>query len=214
MILPTFQDLIADSKNEETLKANALMVLLNQPPDKSWLVPHPMINNYLYLPIEKVEYLLSKIFVRWWVDIKEVTTLANSVVVIVRLYAINPITGETEFNDGVGAAPIQTDKGQGACDWNYVKADGVQKAAPAAESYAIKDAAEKWGKIFGKDINRKHQSDYSDLLDSANDGRIVLTEDYKDFAAMKQAVKEGKRKISDLEHKFKISDDIKKLLNA
>lgn len=33
-----------------------------------------------------------------------------------------------------------------------IKTDAVMKAAPAAESYAIKDAAEKFGKIFGGDI--------------------------------------------------------------
>lgn len=31
------------------------------------------------------------------------------------------------------------------------------KALPTAESYAIKDAAEKLGKLFGKDLNRKDE---------------------------------------------------------
>ena len=90
--------------------------------------------------------------------------LANSVCVTVRLFVTNPITGETEWQDGIGAAPIQTDKGAGATDWNSVKTDGVQKAAPAAESYAIKDAAEKFGKIFGRDVSRKTTMDYNSLL--------------------------------------------------
>jgi len=37
------------------------------------------------------------------------------------------------------------------------------KAAPAAESYAVKDAAEKIGKIFGKDLNRADQIVYDEL---------------------------------------------------
>ena len=68
------------------------------------------------------------------------------------------------WQDGIGAAPIQTDKGAGATDWNAVKTDGVQKAAPAAESYAVKDAAEKFGKIFGRDVSRKGSMNYTDLL--------------------------------------------------
>ena len=36
-------------------------------------------------------------------------------------------------------------------------------AAPAAESYAIKDAVEKLGKLFGKDLNRKDSMGY-DML--------------------------------------------------
>ena len=48
--------------------------------------------------------------------------------------------------------------------------------ALAAESYAIKDAAEKFGKIFGKgEINRKNGMDYAEALNS----RIV----YYDISA-------------------------------
>ena len=67
------------------------------------------------------------------------------------------------WQDGIGAMAIQTDKGKGAMDWNYTKPDGVMKAAPAAESYAFKDAAEKIGKLFGKDMNRADQIAYDSL---------------------------------------------------
>ena len=92
--LPTFQDLITDT--QESLKQNALTVLLNQDPPKAWLVTHPMIKGYNYLPIEKIEYLLTRIFTKWSVDVKSVQILANSVCVTVRLVVKNPITGETE----------------------------------------------------------------------------------------------------------------------
>lgn len=50
-------------------------------------------------------------------------------------------------------------------DWNFAKADGVQKALPAAKAYAIKDAAEEFGKIFGRDLNRKDTfNDYTSML--------------------------------------------------
>jgi len=160
--VPTLQDLITET--EDTIKQNALMVILNQQPPATWLAEHPMLRGYKYIPIERVEWLLSRIFGKWWVEIKETTILANSVVVTVRLWVINPLTGEHQFQDGIGAAPVQTDKGAGASDWNAVKSDGVQKAAPSAESYAIKDAAEKFGKIFGKDVSRKMNLDYNSML--------------------------------------------------
>lgn len=160
--LPTFNELITDT--EQSIKENALMVLLNQEPPKSWLISHPMIKGYNYLPIEKVEYLLTRIYTKWSVEVKSVQIIANSVCVTIRLYVTNPLTGEIEWQDGIGAAPVQTDKGSGATDWNSVKTDGVQKAAPAAESYAIKDAAEKFGKIFGRDVSRKTTMDYTSLL--------------------------------------------------
>lgn len=160
--LPTFNELITET--EQSLKENALMVLLNQEPPRSWLVSHPMIKGYNYMPIEKIEYLLTRIYTKWSVEVKSVQVIANSVCVTIRLYVTNPLTGEIEWQDGIGAAPVQTDKGAGATDWNSVKTDGVQKAAPAAESYAIKDAAEKFGKIFGRDVSRKNTMDYTSLL--------------------------------------------------
>lgn len=156
------QDLVSDT--EEKIKLNNLVVLLNQAPSEKWMKPHPMINNYSYLPIERVEWLLTRIFTKWWVEIIESKIIANSAVVTVRLFVINPLDGETWHNDGIGCSPIQTDKGAGATDFNKVKSDGVMKAMPSAESYAIKDAADKFGKIFGKDTGRKNQMDYDGML--------------------------------------------------
>jgi hypothetical protein len=160
--LPTLQELLIE--NEDSLKQNALTVLLNQDPPAKWLVQHPMIRDYRYIPIEKIEYLLTRIFGNFNVEIRSTQIVANSVVVTVRLHVINPINGQAMWQDGIGAAPIQTDKGAGATDWNAVKTDGVQKAAPAAETYAVKDAAEKFGKIFGRDVSRKGSMNYTELL--------------------------------------------------
>jgi hypothetical protein len=159
--LPSLEELVNDS--EVSIKENNLMVLLNQPPPKNWIKSHPTTKGD-YLPIERVEYLLNRIYGKWWVDIKNCYSVANSVVVIVRLHVTNPVTGEEQWQDGVGAAPIQTDSGKGAMDWNYAKAHGVMIAAPSAETYAIKDAAEKFGKLFGKDLNRKEEISYEGLL--------------------------------------------------
>jgi hypothetical protein len=183
--IPTLTDLIFES--EDTIKENNLMVLLNQDPPKSWLSQHPMVKTKndkgdtvpaVYLPINRVEYLLSRIFGKWWVEVRSVAVIANSACVTVRVYVVNPITKETEWNDGVGASPIQTEKGAGAMDWNQAKSAGVQMALPSAESYAIKDACEKWGKLFGKDLNRKESISYDSLLK----GRVVIL--YDDLAEL------------------------------
>jgi hypothetical protein len=173
--IPSLTELISES--DETIKENNLMVLLNQEPPKSWLKEHPTTKGQ-YLPINRVEYLLSRIFGKWWVEIRNTSIMANSVCVTVRVFVINPITQETEWNDGVGASPIQTNKDAGAMDWNQAKSAGVMMALPSAESYAIKDACEKWGKIFGKDLNRKESISYDSLLK----GRVVIQ--YEDLAEL------------------------------
>ncbi len=159
--LPSIQELI--TQDESYIKNNQLMVLLNQPPPKEWVKEHPTVKSK-YLPIARVEYLLSRIFTKWWVEVKSTSIIANSVTVTIRLFVVNPIDGSEMWQDGVGAAPIQTNSGAGATDWAQVKSTGVQQALPIAKSGAIKDAAECFGKIFGKDLSRKDEIGYNSLL--------------------------------------------------
>jgi hypothetical protein len=151
--LPQLADLYHDV--ELAAKNTELNILLNQAPKKEWVLQNKFANNTNYISIEKIEYLLTSIYLNWKVEIKGTQIIANSIVVTIRLHVQNPITGEWEWQDGIGASPIQTAKGAAATDFTQVNTSAVQMAAPAAESYAIKDAAEKLGKIFGKDINRK-----------------------------------------------------------
>jgi hypothetical protein len=134
--------------------------------DERWIKTN---NNIPYLPIGRQEYLLTRIFGYWWVEIKSVQSIANSVNVVVRLFVLNPITKEVQWQDGTGAQPMQTNSGKGAMEWNEIKNNAVQLASPAAESYAISDAAHKFGKIFGKDLGRKEQIDYNSLLKTVID---------------------------------------------
>lgn len=177
--LPSIQDLYG----EVELKSdqNQLNILLNQPPQIKWLKKHPTATKKVggkdvpcqYIPIERVEYLLTRIFTKWRVEVKVVQLIANSVVVTVRLHYQNPLDSTWDYQDGLGAVAIQTNKDAGATDWSQVKSAGVMIGAPAAESYAVKDAAEKIGKLFGKDINRADEISY-DNLNAGLPERIVL----------------------------------------
>ena len=173
--LPTIKELQDGDimrKGEQT----QLSVILNNEPPKAWVKIHPLFKNVKYLPIERVEYLLTRIFINWNVDIKSVQILANSITVTVRLYYQDVFSDKMLWQDGVGAAPLQTDKGAGAIDFNKIKNDAVMKAAPAAESYAIKDAAEKIGKLFGKDLNRADKIMYDSLINS-----VQIEDKHKDL---------------------------------
>lgn len=161
--LPTLDELHHDPV--EAFKNDELNLLLNQEPRASWLKVHPFITTknpvtgatepYRYLPIDKIEFLLTKIFQKWEVEILREGVMFQSVYVAVRLKVLNPVNGQWIINDGIAAVGIQTDKGQPASNLAAIKTDAVMKALPAAESYAVKDAAEKLGKLFGKDLQRK-----------------------------------------------------------
>ena len=160
--LPTIKEL-RDGDIMRKGEQNELNIILNNEPIKEWVKEHPIIKSVKYIPIERIEYLLTRIFLKWNVEIKSVQVIANSVTVVIRLYYQDIFSEIMLWQDGIGSAPLQTNKGAGAVDFNAIKSDAVMKAAPAAESYAIKDAAEKIGKLFGKDLNRADKIMYDSL---------------------------------------------------
>jgi len=173
--LPSLKDLYADS--DIAIKENQLNILLNHEPKVEWLKTHPVAKNVLYIPIERIEFLLTSIFQVWNVEIKEVKLIANSVLTIVRLHYKDPISGKMLFHDGVGASPLQTDKEAGAIDFNKIKSNAVMLAAPSSESFAIKDAAEKLGKLFGKDLNRSDKIMYDSIGKKFEEEAKLLTKE-------------------------------------
>jgi hypothetical protein len=159
--LPALNDLYNDQ--DLAIKNNELNILLNQQPNPKWIKVHPFVKELKYIPIERVEWLLTTIFTKWWVEILDSKLMGNSVVVTIRLFVLDPVEGVILHQDGIGASPLQTDKDAGAIEFNKLKTGAVMMAAPAAESYALKDAAEKFGRLFGKDISRKSQVSYENL---------------------------------------------------
>ena len=169
--LPSINDLYSEIAVKS--KQNDLNVLLNHEPKAEWIKQHPIAKNVKYIPIERIEWLMTRIFIQWHVEIKMTQVIANSIVVTVRLHYKDVLSDEWLWQEGLGAAPIQTDKDAGATDFSKVKTDAVMKAAPAAESYAIKDAAEKIGKIFGKDLNRSDKILYDNLVNNFKDYEVI-----------------------------------------
>lgn len=110
--------------------------ILNSEPKKEWLKEHPQVKGFMYLPIEKVEFLLTRLFKDVKVEIRSVISSDIRAVVTVRVNY-----GNGMFHDGVGAAQIS-------------KTQPAEMAFPLAKSLALKDGIEFAGRIFGKDLNR------------------------------------------------------------
>ncbi len=159
--LPSLADLNYDVA--EAFKNDQLNLLCNQQPPTTFLKEHPFVNvqnkegkkvALKYLPVDKVEFLLTRIFQRWECHVVNYQQIFNSVSVHVKLRVQNPLDGEWIEQHGLGAVGIQLEAGSSAADMSKIRHDAVMKALPAAESYALKDAAEKLGSLFGKDLNK------------------------------------------------------------
>lgn len=156
---PRLEDLHHDI--ETAFKNDQLNLLLNQPVPDKWVKDHPFAKNVKYLPIEKIEFLLTRIFQNWRIEVLSEGVMFQSVYVRVRLHYQNPVSGEWSFHDGLGAVGVQTDKGEPASNLAAIKQDAIMKALPAAKSFAVKDAAENLGELFGKNLNRKDSISFS-----------------------------------------------------
>lgn len=166
--IPTIQDLFLDK--ETAVKNDQLVTLLNQEPNAKWIKVHPFIKGWQYIPIDKIEYMLRKIFKKYKIEILREGTAFNGVYVVVRVWYLNPISNEMEYHDGLGAAQLQTKQGSSPADLGNINNGALSMAFPIAETYAIKDACDKFGKLFGSDLNRK------DIMSYGFDTKLSVTE--------------------------------------
>ena len=152
--LPTQAELYEENL-QLAFKEDQLLTVLNTPPKKEWIKQNKYANNSNYIPVGVIETLLQKIFKRIRVEVKDWKPVFNAVGVTVRLHYFRIDTNEWEWHDGVGAQEIQVAAGKNLSDLSAINKNAVQMALPAAKSYALKDAAEHLGVLFGRDINRK-----------------------------------------------------------
>lgn len=200
---PTLQELYRDT--DLAIQRDDLNVILNQPPPKSWVKKHPYIgDNYLYLPIDKVEWLLKRIFKQYRIELTGQGTAFNGVWVTVRVHYVDPITGQWEYHDGIGACQLQTKKGTSPSDLANINNGALSMAFPNAKTIAIKDACDHFGRAFGADLNRK------DVVAYSSDEKLNNTRVNKEKDRLIQVINECKT-IDDLvknfDHVEKFNDD-------
>jgi len=152
--LPTIAELFEDNL-QTAYKNEQLNLLLNQEPPAKWIKEHPYIRNYKYIPIDKIEYLLRKIFKVFNIEILREGTAFNGVYCVVRVHYLNPIDNIMHYHDGIGACQLQTKQGTSASDLININNGAISMAFPIAKTVAVKDACDHFGKLFGCDLNRK-----------------------------------------------------------
>jgi len=152
--LPTLAELFEDSI-EVAGKSEGLNAILNVSPPEKWIKVHPYIPDHRYIPIDKVEYLLRKIFKSYRIEITGQGTAFNGVWVTVRVHYLNPATNEMDFHDGIGAMQLQVKKGTSPSDLANINNGAISMAFPIAKTLAVKDASDHFGNIFGANLNRK-----------------------------------------------------------
>jgi hypothetical protein len=158
--LPTLAELYEENI-ELAFKQDRFNQLVNSDPKQEWVKVNKYANNSKYIPIGIVETLLQKIFKQYRVEVIREGVMFNSVYVTIRLHYLSLLTNEWSYHDGVGAVQLQTKQGSSPAELQNINNNAVMMALPMAKSYAIKDAAEHVGKLFGRDLNRKDVLEYN-----------------------------------------------------
>ncbi len=166
--LPSIKDLQKDA--QLAFESDQLNLLLNQNPPDGWIKEHPIIKvdkiidgkktkvPLKYIPISRVEMNLTMIFQQWRIEVVHYGQIFQSMTCHIRLHYLNPVTQKWESHDGLGAVDVQTKKGENATNLGAIIHGSVMRGLPAAKSFAIKDAADHLGKLFGRDMNRNEEA--------------------------------------------------------
>lgn len=157
--LPTIAELTADV--ETAFKNDQFNLLVNQQPPEKWVKTHPYIKGHTYVPIDKIELMLKKLFKLYRVEITNQGVAFNGVWVTVRVHYLHPVSNSWEFTDGIGASQMQTAKGTSPSDLININNGALSMAMPLAKTLAVKDACHHIGRIFGADLNRRDVADFT-----------------------------------------------------
>lgn len=125
---------------------------LNKEPSKKNIKVN---NDVQYLPIGYIEKLLDEVFKGCWsYTIVSSEVKLNSCVVTIELKVIHP-NGFVITRGGIGAVPVQLKKGEVEINPENINPMALQKCFPSAKSYALSNAAQSLGDIFGRNLMRK-----------------------------------------------------------
>jgi hypothetical protein len=113
-----------------------LTEVLSWQPKKEWIKDHDHIKGWKYIPIQYKEFLMDRLFGNYQIDIKQSYETKTGCVVVVT------VCTEKKSHDGIGS----TDFHQGL---------NLTMGFPMAKTFAISDALDHFGVIFGRNLNRK-----------------------------------------------------------
>ena len=197
---------------EKLVKQNKVMVALNQDPPAEWVKIHPSIKNFKYVPIERVEWLLKTLFNgNYKIEIIKTGLVLNTIEVTVRVHYKSVVTGEWLFHDGIGGKEIQTSSGSGSLklDLSNINRGAIEMALPIAKSEALKNACKSFGKMFGSDLNRKNEMEYSiDLT------LIKMDRNHPNWSKVVSAIKNKTHTLDKIKSKYSLTEDAELILKS
>jgi len=178
------------SESQTFKKLEKFNKLLNFPVDENKLEVHPVNKNVKYLPISYMEMALDIVYFGLWETTNfQYQVIANELVGSIELRVFHPIKQIWITRTGAGAAQIMVDAipeeekknmkrrdiNAWALDLNNKKPAALDMGGFAAfKATCFKNACLSLGKKFGRDVNRKHEDSFRELIADAEEKIIKL----------------------------------------
>lgn len=129
--------------------------------------------------ISHIEMTLDEFFFgQWDTENFKWSVIANEIVGSMELVAVHPVTGREIRRTGAAAIQIMvdkapedvkgTEKNKWALNPENKKSNALDMGFPKLKAECLKNAAQSFGKLFGRDLNRKIQDNYKPLIKSAD----------------------------------------------
>jgi len=158
---------------DENLKdaENFIGKVLSVKPENGNIKTNAAAKNSKYLPISFVENQLDEIFFGAW-EIKDFQyqVVANEIIGSLQLRFFHPVFKTWIERTGCAAVQIQMKSQQNGGDGDITNVrnkitNTLEKDFPHLKAECIKNAARSIGKVFGRDLNRDSEDEYSPLTD-------------------------------------------------
>lgn len=191
---------------------------LNKEPDPTEFEPTPD-GQARYLPISFIEMTLDELFYgQWSTENFKWSAITNEVQASLELVLTHPVTGKQIRRTGAGSIVITVDaltkdeknvmtkqeRNLYALNSENKKPNALDLGFPKLKQECIKNAAQSLGKVFGRDINRKHKDSFKPALKPLSDEAL--------FAAIKR-VEAGQLETIELaEANFLMTTEQKEML--
>ncbi len=169
-----YYNVLKNDKLKEIEQSQSLTTMLYQPPPVGWLKQHPIIKvkkgdkylPYTYLPIERVQLLLDKLFFgHWKTEGFKWERHFNEIIGTVQLTFLHPVTHEWITRSGAASIQIMQNKNSKISEFNETKkANALEMGHPKLLSECFKNAAKTIGPLFGRDVSRDANIIYVPLI--------------------------------------------------
>jgi hypothetical protein len=136
--------------------------MLNEQPDEKEIKTNKFAGNSKYLPISFVQMKLDELFVGLWRTKNfRYEVVANELIGSITLEYFHPFAKVWIEREGAAAVMIQQSSGADLTDISAKIKNTLGKDQPHLLASCITNAARSIGKVFGRDINRKDEDNYT-----------------------------------------------------